>query len=777
MIEQIKLDDHTKKLLLDLFTQCRKEAEQFRRSLVPTWRRNEAFWNNIQRAIETEEGFSTTVADLARVADLPIESVELYERIINIYRAHGESFISALSASLPNAVYTPDDADNPDDISTAKAYQKGTQLIQLKEEAPLKYIKLLYHLYNHGIGFVYSTLEQDKKYGMKKTPVIDYKTVMRANLVCPECGSVREEGELQAEQSGMMQEGMPSMDPSMQSEMPIQEPMMDPMMQSAGMDPMAMQPEMMGCPVCGSPEPPVEAETPEDVPYISSIDETPKGQVKVDIYGPLHVTVQPHVKKLEDSGYLILDTDLDKAKVRKMYPELELKNKINASGDVNRVDRLPANNPFIDETNLCTISRFWFQDWMIYRFDNESDREQLLKVFSKEKGGYIVIINEQEVAEGCEESFIDCWEATESALTETIYAEPYGNTIVPLQEMTNDLIALTMETIESEIPINFFDPSMLNAAEFKKRIARPGDFIPAKPRNGMGLDSSIASTRPATLSKEVSAVTGYLEKQAQFVLGTLPSVFGGQASGGSETLGEYKESRAQALQRLSLPYISAATAWVKSMKKACNTFFNYLIDNEDEAKFTEKQGNGSFINVFIKQTELNGKVGDVSVENSDQLPISWNQKRAMVMDLVMNSANIPMLQGVLMHPENIGLMQNTFGLGDFYIPGDDDRDKQLREIKELLQGQAMPGALGPDGLPGPEIPSVNIDPEVDNHPVHIEVCKAFLVSEVGQNLKKENPGAYQNVLAHLIAHLQLAVMQPPPEETEPQGNNEMENVQ
>lgn len=762
MSQQVELNDEQKRLIKVIFDEVRMESRMFREYLIPQWRRNEAFWNNIQRAIATESGdFTTTVRELVTVANLPLDTVELYERIINIYRAHGESFVSALSASLPAAVYSPDDADNASDISTAKAYQKITQLIQTKEEAPLKFIKMLYHLYNHGVAFVYNHNHIDKKYGEKKTPIIDYKTVIRKEQVCPDCGSPRED----EASSGMGIDPMAMMG----------EEQMDPMMMEQAMM------EQMACPSCGSVNPPVEGEVPEDVPYISSIDTSPKGCEKIDVYGPLHVTVQPQIKKLEETGFLILDTDLDKAFVRSLYEdqmskenERKLASAIAANSDENRLERIPANTPYIEENNLSTVTRFWLQPWMFWRLENKTEVEELQKVFKK--GAYVVIINEEFIVEACDENLIECWTATESALSEKIHAEPYGNVMIPLQEMTNDLIALTMETIESGIPINFFDPSLIDGKEFKKRIAQPGDFIPGKPRNGMGLDASLASTKAATLPQEISFVTGYLEKMAQFCLGTLPSVFGGQAQGGSETLGEYKESRAQALQRLSLPYVCAATAWVYSMKKASTEFINYLIETDDDAKYVQDLGNGNFINVWVKQAELEGKVGDVTVENSEQIPISYNQRRAMIMDLVMNSVNVPQLQAVLYHPENVGLMKNTFGLTEFYIPGDDDRDKQLREIKELIQGQAMPGALDPTtGMPGPEISSVPIDPDVDNHPVHIEIIKAFLVSEVGQILKRDNPNGYQNILAHLAEHNQFMMMQPPPPmEAEPSGNKTQE---
>ena len=76
----------------------------------------------------------------------------------------------------------------------------------------------------------------------------------------------------------------------------------------------------------------------------------------------------------------------------------------------------------------------------------------------------------------------------------------------------------------------------------------------------------------------------------------------------------------------------------------------------------------------------------------------------------------------------------------------------------------MPGQMGgPMGSPmGPEPPmmsSVPITPELDNHEVEAEICKAWLKSEVGQDLKG-TPG-YANVLAHLKEHLMQIMMNAP----------------
>jgi hypothetical protein len=113
----------------------------------------------------------------------------------------------------------------------------------------------------------------------------------------------------------------------------------------------------------------------------------------------------------------------------------------------------------------------------------------------------------------------------------------------------------------------------------------------------------------------------------------------------------------------------------------------------------------------------------------------------------------------MFHPENSGQVASLIGFGEFYIPGDDDRSKQLNEISELLIAQPIPTGMDPMTGQIQFQPTVMPDMDVDNHPIHIQTIKAFLVSETGQQVKRENPMGYQNCLAHLKAHEMGAMMQ------------------
>jgi hypothetical protein len=194
--------------------------------------------------------------------------------------------------------------------------------------------------------------------------------------------------------------------------------------------------------------------------------------------------------------------------------------------------------------------------------------------------------------------------------------------------------------------------------------------------------------------------------------------------------------------------------WPAIFKKAIDEFKDNMLTDEQHV---QSQGDG-YTNLIVRRSELRtGSIGRVEPESSEQFPTTWAQKRGVLMELL--QYRNPAFEAFIFHPENAELLAQMLGLEDLYIPGDQDRNKQLREIAIMLQGQPSPDPMNPGVL----IPSIPVDPEVDNHQVEATVCRDFLVSPAGQDAKENNPAGYQNVLAHFRGHnlyVQQAMMMP-----------------
>jgi hypothetical protein len=112
-----------------------------------------------------------------------------------------------------------------------------------------------------------------------------------------------------------------------------------------------------------------------------------------------------------------------------------------------------------------------------------------------------------------------------------------------------------------------------------------------------------------------------------------------------------------------------------------------------------------------------------------------------------------------MHPDNLKLVQQYSGLGeDLVIPQAKARDKQLREIEQLLQESPIPmvGQLqaAPGGAPQQQFQSsVAIDPVWDYHQWEMEKIQDWLSTESAFNeIRKGNMKGIENVKLHGQAH-------------------------
>ena len=96
----------------------------------------------------------------------------------------------------------------------------------------------------------------------------------------------------------------------------------------------------------------------------------------------------------------------------------------------------------------------------------------------------------------------------------------------------------------------------------------------------------------------------------------------------------------------------------------------------------------------------------------------------------------------LFHSENVGKLADLLGFRDFHIPGQKDRQKQLTEIGFMLRGEMM-----------------EIEADIDMEEVHIEACKAWLISDTGQDYRMSQPEVYGLVRAHMQMHQQSLMEQ------------------
>lgn len=706
--EEAKLqEEELDRILLDLLKKAELEDEDIRYIPLGHCKRNNLYFNNIQKVFYDESARDVRNIDSV-LKDLEGSGFDDL-KIINVYRAFAESLIAAETISAPATEFTPDDTDNPDDVETADAYTRIGILVSRHNHAPLMLIKAATLQFNSGTIFGYNYYKTDPSYGVVKTPkTTEQKSKTVLDLRCPQCMELLDSGVAE------------------------------------GLDPTKT---IVNCPFCKYQGPPTVYAKLEYFDEVTEYENTPKGRAAFDIFDMTNVKVSMYARKQEKCGYLILRLEEDISSLRSVYNEFydDIRGGGGDTVKYERWARIPVEYRGNLPTNLNTVRSAWFRPSYFYSLE-EDDADLLLQAYPD---GVMISVIDDKIVEKQHEKLDDRWTIAFDPRSNFVHSEPPGNALVPCQDATTDIFNLGLQSIEYGIPETFANPKSLNLKKYAQTRNIPGMVTAAVPP---GPDKSISdafyTAKTATLSSEYTTFAASLTPITQFVTGAFPSVFGGSSSG-EQTATEYTESKSRALQRLQLPWQMIAIFWTTLIFKTVKDYATNLLEDEH---YTDKK-NGTHVNVWIRKSALEGKVGHIQPELNGQLPQSWAQKKDFFMGLI-NMQN-PEVGAIVLHPNNAQNLKLITGMPEFYIPGEEDATKQWIEYYELAEGQVTqpePQMQQPGVPPQPPMASVQIDIDIDDHIVHMAVLKGILVSDLGRTLYKTNPAGYENCIAHYRAH-------------------------
>lgn len=635
------------------------------------------FWD------EQSEDFIYDPAELGERTGL---DPSLFNRHYNIYRGYLESIVAALSVATPSIQFLPQDGDNVDDIRAARAKSRAAYIISKRNKADILLMKALYILYNQNFVASYVYTDSDPKYGKYEKPKFKTETKFKSTSRCPHCGDPYDESEV------------------------VQESDLDN--------------KVYRCTACGELGEPIEEVESYDETVEDGYEEKNKSKVCVQLFGPAHIKIPTYATNIYECPYLELAYEQHITVIKEAYDRYDLE-----SGEESYSETRGRKSQWdLDSPDLVTLRKVWLRPAAYYKLSQE-DCEELKKSYPR---GLLLHIANDEVLKFEHTSMDDSWAISQHPLSLHIHANPIGSSLVPIQDMTNDLTNLTLQTIEYGIPDTYADPEVLDFKAYESTVKKPGQIYPAKPLAGQRIGDAFHSEKPASLSREVEFFGGRLEGAGQFVTGAYPSVYGGQNDSGSKTFSEYSMSRQQALQRLSIIWKFLSYWWADTFKLATDQYKEML---EWEDKLTEEQ-NGVFTTTRVSPTDLSGETGEVTPESSEQFPISWAQQKDLILELI--RMNIPEVNSALYSPQNSGILSRALGFREFVIPFEADRFKQLQEITEILRGEP-----------------VQVDPDIDNHGIEFEVCRTWLTSDPGQTMKREQPELYFAVQQHALEHKQM----------------------
>jgi hypothetical protein len=122
-----EVTDDIKALLKEIVDHFDDEDRAVRDRQIRQWRRLKLLWENVQHVYYSEVAHDWRIPETER--DESDNDQSYYDKPVNVFRAYLESIIAALSVTVPPITCYPDDADNPLDLTTAKAGDKIAELI------------------------------------------------------------------------------------------------------------------------------------------------------------------------------------------------------------------------------------------------------------------------------------------------------------------------------------------------------------------------------------------------------------------------------------------------------------------------------------------------------------------------------------------------------------------------------------------------------------------------------------------------------------------------
>jgi len=405
------------------------------------------------------------------------------------------------------------------------------------------------------------------------------------------------------------------------------------------------------------------------------------------------------------------------------------------------------------------------------------------------------------------ESMDDHWRVLHALPGDGQNRPSVGDSLVQVQERYNVLSNMQAETYEYGIPPIYADPQVLDFDALSNQVAEPAAHFPARARPGQPLAAGFFQPAPAQVPPDMLRhQQDLIGPVAQFLTGLFPAIFGGNMED-VKTASGYALARDQAMGRLGLVWRRTKQFYADVILLAVDSFRK---NRPEDAEIPLLGPNGVFDSHVVRIADLKGNIC-VHPEADETFPRLKSQQRGVLQQMF--GINDPVIQRALTEPANLGYIKNVLGLTELVIPGEDSRNKQLREIQRLLasppiivqvpaspvgaqlhpepmRGNAAPllgtqpdtddakartsasgetqqtspsqAAVG-QGASGPQVadqnphtlvlPSVPIDQLFDDHAVELEECKRWANSDAGQAAHMTNPAGFANVRAHAEAHL------------------------
>ena len=778
--------------LRELVRQYREEGVVARRNEIRRVRQARMFWQGLQYAWWNPNDMNWHLPFEQKFSDdRALEEMPRYQFVTNFYQGFGLSFVAVISQDVPSVRFYPQSAQSLVDIAAAKAASDVAELVERNNRVEELLTAIGYFLWTDGkLGAYVRFVEDGARFGFREQEILaPVEIALGADeWVCPECGRKEKVASDEWRVASKGEEGEPNAE-VVNSQRSEEEEGGITLRDAQGKKPPL--PEGESCLGCGAGMRLRKAER-VTVPRVVETRRVANGQEVISIVGGLELNTPVWANEMHEFPYLQWQTEVHRAKLKAAYPlaaeKIESAPSMGAEDVYARVSRisveqgLPSIHPGDALMNLITFDRTWLRPWAFYGVDDEDVRRELLALFPD--GCYVAFAGDV-YCEARNEGMDDHWRVLHALPGDGQNRPSVGDSLVQVQERYNVLSNMQAETYEYGIPPIYADPQVLDFDALANQVAEPAAHFPARARPGQPLAAGFYQPAPAQVPPDmVRHQQDLIGPVAQFLTGLFPAIFGGNMED-VKTASGYALARDQAMGRLGLVWRRLKQFYGEVMLLGVECFRQ----NRPEDVDVPLLGPDGMLDArAIRVADLKGNIA-VHPESDETFPRLKSQQRGVLQQLF--GLKDPLIQEALAEPANIGYVKNVLGLTELVVPGEDSRNKQLREIQAMLgtapivvdmpagqrraTGEHAPGSSQdagsvPRSLHSSQqsalasgrddsaegtvvLPSVAVDVLLDNHAVEFEECKRWANSEAGQSAKMTNPAGFANVRAHAEAHL------------------------
>jgi hypothetical protein len=661
-----------------------------------------------------------------------------FRHVTNIVQSTLLGLCSVLTQNNSASRFWPEKASDPNDVATAKQASKVSDFVHRNNDWPNRLDEMSYYMGTDGfLGGYVRYVSDAERFGTDEHDILAAMPVPIGppTVNCPNCG-FGDEGTTEAAPT---------------------------------------------CPDCGEAlqdQPPPTAMVPQHVGTI----QIPRGQEVISIVPALQLKRTMWADEQKDFLYLEWITDLHRAKAIQTYPDKEDKLRGGGEGDggtgtASSYERIARRILYLGTgrhsgmilKDLGTFRRCWIRATAFFSLAGHSDQEsapcvrcQLQQLYPD--GVYVVFFNDV-FCEARNEGMDKRWETMHTMPGEGQLRETLISAIMPIQEQLNDAINLLFEICMYGVPEGFAHDSLIDQEARSAQTANAGNITPVTVPAGGNIDALLKFT-PATEPSEgmMKYIDMLLNSIPQMLSGYFPALFGGD-TGGNDTAQGIAIQRNQAMGRIG-------RAW-RRMQIFCANLDGKAVDcfaesRTEDVEVPKENESGDFDSDTIQLKDMQGNV-TAFPEVDAQYPILQSDIRSLVLNMWNTVGDNPLFMQVASDPNNLEYIFRQLGMNDIEIPGEQQRIKTYRDIQQLtapgqqpIQAPPIPaqppGPMNPQGTPaqpGPLLPSVQPDPDVDNLQVAGQTAQTWLISDAGMEAAQANPAGYANVKAFKKACDQL----------------------